>query len=80
MGGAGDGRQRRSIEGGGAAVSGSRIEFVGTTFDGGIERESEVGSVLIAPGLIDPDALVALIRPCRVSTIKRITSAFQSFA
>jgi hypothetical protein len=59
---------------------GTRIEFVGTTFDGAIEREIEVGGVLIAPGLIDPDALVALIRPCRVSTIKRITSAFQSFA
>jgi cytosine/adenosine deaminase-related metal-dependent hydrolase len=58
--GAGDGRQRRSIEGGGAAVSGSRIEFVGTTFDGGIEREIEVGGVLIAPGFIAPDALVAL--------------------
>jgi cytosine/adenosine deaminase-related metal-dependent hydrolase len=55
-----DGNQHRLIENGCVVFSGNRIEYVGTHFDGAVDREIDAGDALIAPGFVDLDALFDL--------------------
>lgn len=50
----------RLLENGCVVFSGNRIEYVGRSWDGPVDREIDAGDALIAPGFIDLDALFDL--------------------